>query len=660
MDYNYNRIVLEQYLNKLFDYILKEYGENELKKLFNDLIAGKESCILNKNIQNELNKYSKDTIRLIIEKNILFSLENSVVNIKKTYWKVLKDRTPRMNYVLLSHYYEKYIELLRNKPTIYNSETIEELNENYNKEITKSMMLNQNFDEIIKNTSSFNLNHMENLNANGRTISINGKRKGGIFLSKESVIGYGNFINKDDFLKKIKNTKIYKVTNNGTISSDDLKEIVNNIEQKISISKTEKNTIKSVIDSKVNRKTGNLFLGKDGIDLPNGEYVSVEELSLAINKFVTERNRKAKKNKIIKIKGMLKVGIAAASLAISLLTSAVSTNSKENIQSNIIQYDADDLYSQNNKKISAKVVTEAVNSVNNLINDVDDLKLSEINNNDLSDEKNNKIETENLIFDEKPIEKNNEDLLENNNSLNEESSNLENLNQDTSNEEISDKTNDVINEQISNDIKEDIKESNDNIEQLEKDEVDNAIEKEQNQVDNTLEENELTTKNDNSELTILNLDEEEIPVQEVKDDFSNDNVSLDEKTTEINGNDIANYAVQFVGNPYVYGGTNLTDGTDCSGFTQSVYSNFGIDIARDSSSQINSGTNIGTNIEEAMPGDLLCFNGHVGIYIGDGQMVHAANAKRGIVINDVDYDNEKTLKAIVRPNGVNQMQTKTR
>ncbi len=659
MDYNYNRIVLEQYLNKLFDYILKEYGENELKKLFNDLIAGKESCILNKNIQNELNKYSKDTIRLIIEKNILFSLENSVVNIKKTYWKVLKDRTPRMNYVLLSHYYEKYIELLRNKPTIYNSETIEELNENYNKEITKSMMLNQNFDEIIKNTSSFNLNHMENLNANGRTISINGKRKGGIFLSKESVIGYGNFINKDDFLKKIKNTKIYKVTNNGTISSDDLKEIVNNIEQKISISKTEKNTIKSVIDSKVNRKAGNLFLGKDGIDLPNGEYVSVEELSLAINKFVTERNRKAKKNKIIKIKGMLKVGIAAASLAISLLTSAVSTNSKENIQSNIIQYDADDLYSQNNKKISAKVVTEAVNSVNNLINDVDDLKLSEINNNDLSDEENNKIETENLIFDEKPIEKNNEDLLENN-SLNEESSNLENLNQDTSNEEISDKTNDVINEQISNDINEDIKESNDSIEQLENDEVDNAIEKVQNQVDNTLEENELTTKNDNSELTVLNLDEEEIPVQEVKDDFSNENVSLDDKTTEINGNDIANYAVQFVGNPYVYGGTNLTDGTDCSGFTQSVYSNFGIDIARDSSSQINSGTNIGTNIEEAMPGDLLCFNGHVGIYIGDGQMVHAANAKRGIVINDVDYDNEKILKAIVRPNGVNQIQAKTR
>ena len=659
MDYNYNRIVLEQYLNKLFDYILKEYGENELKKLFNDLIAGKESCILNKNIQNELNKYSKDTIRLIIEKNILFSLENSVVNIKKTYWKVLKDRTPRMNYVLLSHYYEKYIELLRNKPTIYNSETIEELNENYNKEITKSMMLNQNFDEIIKNTSSFNLNHMENLNANGRTISINGKRKGGIFLSKESVIGYGNFINKDDFLKKIKNTKIYKVTNNGTISSDDLKEIVNNIEQKISISKTEKNTIKSVIDSKVNRKAGNLFLGKDGIDLPNGEYVSVEELSLAINKFVTERNRKAKKNKIIKIKGMLKVGIAAASLAISLLTSAVSTNSKENIQSNIIQYDADDLYSQNNKKISAKVVTEAVNSVNNLINDVDDLKLSEINNNDLSDEENNKIETENLIFDEKPIEKNNEDLLENN-SLNEESSNLENLNQDTSNEEISDKTNDVINEQISNDINEDIKESNDSIEQLENDEVDNAIEKVQNQVDNTLEENELTTKNDNSELTVLNLDEEEIPVQEVKDDFSNENVSLDDKTTEINGNDIANYAVQFVGNPYVYGGTNLTDGTDCSGFTQSVYSNFGIDIARDSSSQINSGTNIGTNIEDALPGDLLCFNGHVGIYIGNGQMVHAANPKRGIVINDVDYDNEKILKAIVRPNGVNQIQAKTR
>lgn len=653
MDYNYNRIVLEQYLDKLFKYVLEKYGEIELKKLFNDLIAGKESNILNKNIQNELNKYSKDTIRLILEKNVLFSLENSVVNIKKTYWKVLKDRAPRINGILLSHYYEKYIDLLKNKKTIYKSETIEELNNNYNNEITKSMMLNKSFDEIINNTSSFSLNHMENLNANGRTININGKRKGGIFLSKESIIGYGNFINKDDFLKKINDTKIYKVTDKGTISNEDLKEIVNNIEQKINISNNSKNNAKSIFDTKSNRKAGNLFLGKDGIDLPNGEYVSVEELSFAIKKFVMDRNRKEQKKKIIKIKGMLKASIAAASLAVSLLTSTLSVNSKENTHSNTIQYEVDDLYSQNDQKLSNEVVADEINSINSL----DNLKSenqSEINSDKFYVEENsvdnNEIEVENSSFDSELSETNNELLESDNNiALNEFNDNIEISAQDNFNEEISDNSNDTI-----NDNKDEIIEKMDDIEPEKTNEINN-LEEENNEIVESFEEDELIKQNDSSEQTNVGLNNEENSIQEISNDFS-----IDNESTEINGQDIVDYAVQFVGNPYVYGGTNLTEGTDCSGFTQSVYSNFGINIARDSNSQIKSGTNIGTNIEEAMPGDLLCFNGHVGIYIGDGQMVHAANAKRGIVINDVDYDKGKTLKAIVRPNGISQTSTKTR
>lgn len=668
MDYNYNRIILEQYLDGLFKYILEQYGVTELKALFNDLIDGKESNLLNKNVQSEINKYSKDTIRLIIEKNILFSLENSVVSIKKTYWKVLKDRSPRINRVLLSHYYDKYIDLLKNKQVIYKAETIEDLNKKYNDEIKNSMMLNHNFDDIIKNTSNISLNHMENLNGNGRTISIGTKRKGGIFLSRESNIGYGNFINKEEFINKIRKNKSYKVTVNGNIGSQDLEEIVNRISQRINISTNEKNSnSRIIIDANSNKKAGNIFLGKNGIELPSGDYVSVEELSLAINKFITEKNRKTRKNRIIKTKEIFKKFAATAALAVSLLTTSISSVNNSNIQVVSAENSLDKFYSNNedetkniilneqnvieNNQTSAEIHTqeEQLKTNNDFENSNETVQEdNSVNNADIEySTENEELETNTNVISstEDLMVDGNKELTEDNNIDNQENIKLdENVQEFTNSNEANTEIEENMNE-LSTD------ENNNSIEQTNLETSDmNDEEKSQISEEKTVLD-DVTSTDDMIPQTVDSSEE----VQDVEKE--NSNLQIDENTSslsEINGNDIANYAVQFVGNPYVYGGTNLTEGTDCSGFTQSVYSNFGVNIARDSSSQINSGANIGTNIEDALPGDLLCFNGHVGIYIGNGQMVHAANPERGIVINDVNYDKDKTLKAIVRPTGVNE------
>lgn len=102
------------------------------------------------------------------------------------------------------------------------------------------------------------------------------------------------------------------------------------------------------------------------------------------------------------------------------------------------------------------------------------------------------------------------------------------------------------------------------------------------------------------------------------------------------GNAVANYGCQFVGNPYVYGGTSLTNGTDCSGFVQSVYANFGVSLPRTSGSQRSAGYDVG-GIENAQPGDIVCYSGHVAIYIGNGQIVHASTTKTGIIISNATY-----------------------
>lgn len=102
------------------------------------------------------------------------------------------------------------------------------------------------------------------------------------------------------------------------------------------------------------------------------------------------------------------------------------------------------------------------------------------------------------------------------------------------------------------------------------------------------------------------------------------------------GQSVASYACQFVGNPYVYGGTSLTNGADCSGFVMSVYANFGVSLPHSSSGDRSVGTAV-DGFANAQPGDIICYSGHVAIYIGNGQIVHASTAKTGIKISDVNY-----------------------
>lgn len=112
------------------------------------------------------------------------------------------------------------------------------------------------------------------------------------------------------------------------------------------------------------------------------------------------------------------------------------------------------------------------------------------------------------------------------------------------------------------------------------------------------------------------------------------------------GRQIADYGLQFVGNPYVYGGTSLTDGADCSGFVQSVYRNFGINLPRTSGEQGACGSAV-ASLAEAQPGDLIWYSGHIGIYIGSGQIVHASSAKTGIKVSNAGYRTILSIRRIV-------------
>ena len=111
------------------------------------------------------------------------------------------------------------------------------------------------------------------------------------------------------------------------------------------------------------------------------------------------------------------------------------------------------------------------------------------------------------------------------------------------------------------------------------------------------------------------------------------------------GSAVANFACQFVGNPYVYGGTSLTNGADCSGFVMSVYNNFGVSLPHSSAADRSVGSSV-DGLANAQPGDIVCYSGHVGIYVGDGKIVHASTSRTGIIISNANYRSVLSVRRI--------------
>ena len=147
----------------------------------------------------------------------------------------------------------------------------------------------------------------------------------------------------------------------------------------------------------------------------------------------------------------------------------------------------------------------------------------------------------------------------------------------------------------------------------------------------------VATRMTNEKHTLLGLAGQERPDQDTGASAEN-----------TDGQKVAEYALQFIGNPYAWGGTSLTQGADCSGFVMSVYKHFGIDLPHSSYSLRSCGKEV--TYSQALPGDLICYEGHVAIYIGGGKIVGAQSKALGIATANATYRDIISVRRIVNQN----------
>ncbi len=156
----------------------------------------------------------------------------------------------------------------------------------------------------------------------------------------------------------------------------------------------------------------------------------------------------------------------------------------------------------------------------------------------------------------------------------------------------------------------------------------------------------LAKERDDSEVReILGIDDEDMEWLKkiAKDDSTEKRIKKNTAKRE----DIVQFALSFVGKiPYVYGGDSLETGVDCSGFVQQVFKHFGVDLPRTSGEQGSTGESI--SFDEIRPGDLIYYGGHIAIYIGDGQVVHASNRKTGIKVSIWNYRSVRSIRNVLK------------
>ena len=165
----------------------------------------------------------------------------------------------------------------------------------------------------------------------------------------------------------------------------------------------------------------------------------------------------------------------------------------------------------------------------------------------------------------------------------------------------------------------------------------------------TIEEEEKETEEQRRIEAQNNIETEAVPEEILQVEFPETTYTSNEELRKA----VVDYAMQYVGNKYVSGGTSLATGTDCSGFTCFVYADFGISISRTPAGQH---TTAGRSISysEIQPGDIICYQSagktkcsHVALYIGNGQIVHAANTRKGVIVGAADYDNIIDIKNVI-------------
>lgn len=331
MNLEYSLASIEEIVINLLKNTLSKKGAKGVRNLIDDIMNERPLKVAD-DIKQELQKYSTDTLRLIVEKEILLSLENSSLANRKSYWDVLKNRAPRVKIGIMSHYYDNYINTLKQEnPATYKARTITELNETYDKAINESFhVINEAGNAILDIVSTVNVN------TNDNAITVNNNEAGNLVIDDNTKINDGKFVNKDEFitvLDKVDNlpngSKL--ITNNPKISISDIKNITNSLSNNLNITSNENERTVTLGQAGI-KEVGNI---NDAPTLPDGTYVSIEELNIAINNFINKPLEEKKPAKILRIKQEIRKQVAMVAMSFTILSAALPML-KNKIQKDII------------------------------------------------------------------------------------------------------------------------------------------------------------------------------------------------------------------------------------------------------------------------------------------------------------------------------------